>query len=379
MASELAPGTIVVTGSEVSSGAGAVFRIHPTRGTEAKVSSAGAFVTPIGIALDADGRILVADADAFGGKGGVIRVDPATKKQSTVASVELFANPFDLAVETTGSILVVDPHANGVGGVVRVDPETGKQVMVSSGEETGPNAGLREVGIAVEKNGRILVIEQSLSGGMGGGRVTRIHQKTGARKAVATGGSFTSAAGIAVEADGGILVADANAFGGSGGVIRVHPKTGKQTSVTSGGSLVSPLGIAIEADGSILVADSDAFGGKGGIIRVNPETGEQKKVTSGKKFGGHRRIAVVPSTYQPSRRTGDTGCRMSLPMSPVPHRCRRPLCRRRRTGRREPVDPRRGPGEHGLDLDQHRSPQFRRDGAEDRRPCRVDRCKQLQL
>jgi DNA-binding beta-propeller fold protein YncE len=290
---QLTPGTIVVTGVEVSSGAGAVFRIHPTRGTETKVSAAGDFATPIGVAIDAEGNVLIADADAFGGRGGVIRVDPKKKTQNTVASVGLFANPFDLAVEAAGGILVVDPHASGVGGVVRVDPGTGEQTMLSSGEDTGAAAGLREVGIALEANGRILVVEQALAGGQGGGRVTRINQKTGARKVLSSGGSFTSAAGIAVEPDGSIVVADANAFGGSGGVFRVNPKSGKQTTVTSGGSFVSPLGIAVDDDGNILVADSDAFGGKGGIIRVDPKTGEQTKVSTGKKFGGHRRLAVV--------------------------------------------------------------------------------------
>ena len=295
MASKLDPGTIVVTGVEVAGGAGAVFRIHPVRGTEAKVSSAGELATPIGIALEADGRAVIADADAFGGAGGVIRVDPATKKQSTVASRDLFSNPFDVAVEAKGSILVVDPHASGAGGVIRVDPETGKQVMLSSGQEAAAPLPLREVGITLEANGGILIVEQSLAGGQGGGRVTRINAKSGVRKVVSSGGSFVSVAGVAVDAKGSILVTDANAFGGSGGVIRVHPKTGAQTKVSSGGFFVSPIGIAVEADGGILVADSDAFAGKGGIIRVNPTTGEQTKVSSGKKFGGHRILAVVPA------------------------------------------------------------------------------------
>src|SRR3954449_1144876 len=133
MASELAPGTIVVTGAAASNAA-AVFRITPTTGTEAALSSAGDFATPIGIAVDAQGGILIADADAFGGAGGVIRVDPKTKKQTTVASGGLFANPFDIVVEATGAILVVDPHASGSGGVIRVDPATGNQVMLSCGD-----------------------------------------------------------------------------------------------------------------------------------------------------------------------------------------------------------------------------------------------------
>ncbi len=98
---------------------------------------------------------------------------------------------------------------------------------------------------------------------------------------------------MAVEADGGILVADANAFSGSGGVIRVNPKTGKQTTVSSGGFFVGPLDIAVEAKGGILVADSEAFGGTGGIIRIDPKTGEQSKVAAGGKLLGPRSVAVV--------------------------------------------------------------------------------------
>ncbi len=55
------------------------------------------------------------------------------------------------------------------------------------------------------------------------------------------------------------------------------------------------MGIAVEADGNILVADSEAFGGKGGVIRVDPETGEQSKVSAGKKFVEHRGLAIVPA------------------------------------------------------------------------------------
>jgi hypothetical protein len=45
---------------------------------------------------------------------------------------------------------------------------------------------------------------------------------------------------VALEADGGILVADARA-----GVIRVDPVSGAQTTVSAGRSLVLPVGIAV--------------------------------------------------------------------------------------------------------------------------------------
>jgi NHL repeat len=67
-------------------------------------------------------------------------------------------------------------------------------------------------------------------------------------------------------------------------VIRVNPTTGAQATVSSGGSFVDPSGIAVEADGDILVADANAFGGGGGVIRVDPATGAQTTVSSGSSF-----------------------------------------------------------------------------------------------
>ena len=77
-------------------------------------------------------------------------------------------------------------------------------------------------------------------------------------------------------------------------MIRVDPATGAQTTVSSGGSFVNPLGIAVEADGDILVADADAFGGHGGAIRVDPATGAQTTVSAGGSFVSPVGIAVVP-------------------------------------------------------------------------------------
>jgi sugar lactone lactonase YvrE len=206
----------------------------------------------------------------------------------------LFSNPFDLAVEAAGTIVVADPHAQGTGGVIRVDPSTGKQKMLSSGKETGSAAQLREIGIALEADGSIIIVEQSLAGGgMGNGRITRINPKSGKRSVVSEGGVFSSPAGVAIEATGGIVVADTAAFGGSGGVIRIDPTNGQQTQVAAGGSFVTPIAIVVDAKGQILVADTDAFAGKGGVIRVNPQTGAQKTVSQGGTFGGPRGITIV--------------------------------------------------------------------------------------
>ncbi len=284
---------LLVTGTESASGEPGLFRIDAATGAETAISVGGSFSAPVGVAVEADGSILVVDADAFGGQGGVIRVDPATGSQTEVSSGGLFSNPFDLAIESGGTIVIADPHARGVGGVIRVDPASGEQEMLSSGAEAPSSLPLREVGITLDADGHILVVEQTLAGGtQGKGRVTRIDPATGARTAVSSDGMFASAVGVAVEADGNIVVADANAFGGKGGVIRVDPATGEQTQVSSAGSFVGPIGIDIESDGSILVADGEAFAGRGGVIRVDPATGEQTTVSTGTTFRGHSGLAI---------------------------------------------------------------------------------------
>jgi outer membrane protein assembly factor BamB len=82
---------------------------------------------------------------------------------------------------------------------------------------------------------------------------------------------------------GTIVVADPGAFGGGGGLIAVDPVSGRQTALARGGDFVDPSGVAITADGTIVVSDLSAFG-DGGLIAVNPGTGQQTKVSSSTVF-----------------------------------------------------------------------------------------------
>ncbi|MGH3839554.1 MAG: hypothetical protein ACRDSF_28210 [Pseudonocardiaceae bacterium] len=66
--------------------------------------------------------------------------------------------------------------------------------------------------------------------------------------------------------------------------------------MSSGGDFVGPSGIAVEADGTILIGDVDAFGGDGGLIRVDPATGAQTRLSSGGSFRRPGRIAILPAT-----------------------------------------------------------------------------------
>jgi VCBS repeat-containing protein len=180
--------------------------------------------------------------------------------------------------------VVLDREAFGfTGGVFRVDPVSGAQTTVTSG---GSFEGVE--GVALEADGDILVTSSGLGSG-GPSSVIRVDPVSGSQTTVSTGGDFDDPRGIAVEADGDILVADQLADG----VIRVDPVTGTQTTVSSGGSFVTPYGVTLEADGDILVADLSAFNGNGAVFRVDPVSGAQTTVSMGGSMRGPNGIAVV--------------------------------------------------------------------------------------
>src|SRR6267142_2515090 len=182
-----------------------------------------------------------------------------------------------------GDILAVDPSTQGgSGGVIRIDPTTGAQTVVSAhGFFQEP------VGIAIEADGNIVVADR-LSG------IIRVNPLAGAQTVVHAGPPFVDLFGIALEANGSILVADTGCAshqcfaGGPRGqaVYRVNPVTGEVTTVSSGVYLDSPYAIDVEANGNIVVADSTSNVSpltQGGIIRINPVTGNQTVVSQGRQ------------------------------------------------------------------------------------------------
>ena len=67
----------------------------------------------------------------------------------------------------------------------------------------------------------------------------------------------------------------------SDAVLRIDPATGAQSILSQGNLLQGHTGLALEADGHILVADTGWQGGGLEVIRIDPVTGTQSIVTSG--------------------------------------------------------------------------------------------------
>jgi sugar lactone lactonase YvrE len=294
---ELAPGDIIAVFFTDQPPNRDLVRVDPVTGDTTTISSGGLLQQPGGIEVEPDGDILVA---AFGtglpnDPGGVIRVDPLTGAQTRLSSGELFVHPTDIALEADGDILVVaEPAELGRPALFRLNPVTGAETIVSSG-----GSFVTPHGVAVEPDGDILVVDLEAFDDPDSepqfrfpGGVIRVDPVTGAQTTVSSGGLFSDPIGIAVEADGNILVADRFAGLGTppfffGGLIRVDPATGAQTTLSSlgtGDDLTNPTAVAVEADGNIIAATGST------LHRVDPVTGAASFLAG----VGHNGVAVVP-------------------------------------------------------------------------------------
>ena len=108
------------------------------------------------------------------------------------------------------------------------------------------------------------------------GAVLRLSTATGERTIVASGGKLAQPFGIALDANGDILVSDT----GAQAIIRINSLTGSQSVVAAGAKLGFPFGIAIDLSGDILVANGEA------ILRLNPMAGQPITISGRGHFGG---------------------------------------------------------------------------------------------
>jgi hypothetical protein len=191
-----------------------------------------------------------------------------------------------MAIAQNGDLFVADDLG---AQVIRINVTTGVPTVVSSGGSFA-----NPQGVAVAANGDLLVIDGRA---FGTGAVFHVDPTTGIQTVVSQGGYFVNPYGIALEADGDILVVDPSAFPGScpapgcGGVIRVNPMTGTQTIVSSGGLFIDPAVAAVHPNGDIFVVDGGGGTG-GGVIRVDPTTGGQTWISNHGLFRGPQAIAL---------------------------------------------------------------------------------------
>jgi streptogramin lyase len=151
------------------------------------------------------------------------------------------------------------------GTVSVIDPQTGDLITTFC-------CFGRLVGIAIDANGDIIVSDSTAA------NIIRIDPDNGNQTTITSGNLFIQPTGLTIASNGDLLVADMETCCGpaTGRVVRVDPNTGAQTLVSSGGSFVDPLGIEVEASGSTLVADFNARM----LLRIDPSTGGQTTLAS---------------------------------------------------------------------------------------------------
>ena len=245
--------------------------------------------TPTPQCLLRTSKIYVSDNSAYGSNnGGITTVDPGTgtrgvlSENNSPTGSPAFETPWGMTKDSNGDLLVAEQSivaGPAVPSVISVDRATGTRTLISSNTSPagGPSFG-NPSGIALDANGDILVADMTASGA---GAIIRVNPTTGARTLVSANGApaggprLDGPMDLDIAPNGDIYVA--NTFGTN--VIRVDPTTGARTLISANGNPGGgnafgwPWSLTIDPAGNILVADTTAYGGAGGIIRVDPATG----------------------------------------------------------------------------------------------------------
>ena len=279
VAVESSGGVLVIASSAGTGSRGALFRVNAA-GIRTLLSDfgnpaqgpLGGFGGPRNVAIEASGAILVTDFDGgTGGLGQLFRVDRVTGNRTLLSD---FGNAAQgppaagtfgvagVAVEASGAILVVDMGSGTPGKLFRVDPVTGNRTLLSdfANAAQGP-LGLDPNGVAVERSGAILVVDQNVGAGFPGA-LFRVDPLTGNRTLLSDFGNAAQGplgvdpVGVAVESSGAILVVDEKTENvPAGALFRVDPLTGNRTllsdfqNAAQGPKGFDPIAVAVVAGG----------------------------------------------------------------------------------------------------------------------------------
>lgn len=196
------------------------------------------FTEPTNIELQADGTLILVENNP----GRILRVDPSKGTIDVLAAG--LSRPFAASRTPSGAILI-----SGGTWIRRLDTVGAVTTVLELDTDTGP--------ITVAPNGDVYFTTATsvfrLSGGTGAPvRVAGSGVSGGAGDGgPATAAQLSAPHGLAIAADGAILIADT----GNDRIRRVDPATGVITSIAQVGI---PDGIDVAADGSVYVVDGRA-------------------------------------------------------------------------------------------------------------------------
>jgi len=178
------------------------------------------FVWPTSVDVESSRSLLLVE----NGIGRLLRIDPVTGKTMSVISID---RPYSVA-HTAGLI-----YLSAGNELLRIDAAWNTSVAAESAEDIGP--------IAVGPNGDVYYATAT--------RVYRVPGGTGAATSIADG--LSNPHGLAVTADGGVLVSDT----GHAVIKRIDLATGD---VETWAHLGRPAGMDLAPDGTVYIVDASA-------------------------------------------------------------------------------------------------------------------------
>ncbi|HQR35406.1 MAG TPA: Ig-like domain repeat protein, partial [Blastocatellia bacterium] len=249
------------------------------------------------------GMLLVSDT----GADAVYAIDPATSNRILISKLNFVGtgpdinSPQSIAVDSSMNIYVVNTAP--VIAIIKINPTTGDRTTVSSSAAavgTGPNF-TSPTGIAIRADGKLLVTDSGgTNGNAGSDSVIVVDPANGNRTILSddvtpnTTNAFTTPNSVIVHSTLGILVAD---FTGSLSIMKVDGVTGARTVLSSNtvpdgtNPFSNPISLTEDTNQSVLVVDSTTRQ----LIRVNQTTGARTIVSTLSATDSFNGVAVAPT------------------------------------------------------------------------------------